>query len=119
MITRRSYAVEPWTVRETDLGLDVPAQSESAFALSNGHIGRRGNLGEGEPPRLPGAYLNGVHELRPLPYAEAGYGYPEPGQTVIDVTNGKVARRPARPTPTGPPGSRTAPGPQAQLTLSD
>ena len=52
------------------------AQSESVFALSNGHIGLRGNLDEGEPHGLPGTYLNGFYEQRPLPYAEAGYGYP-------------------------------------------
>ncbi|MER5296864.1 glycosyl hydrolase family 65 protein [Streptomyces pharetrae] len=92
MIAQRAYAVEPWTVRETDLNLDVLAQSESVFALSNGHVGWRGNLDEGEPHGLPGSYLNGVHELHPLPYAEAGYGYPESGQTVINVTNGKVLR---------------------------
>ncbi|AIS01984.1 glycoside hydrolase family 65 protein [Streptomyces glaucescens] len=92
MIAQRAYAVEPWTVRETDLNLDVLAQSESVFALSNGHVGWRGNLDEGEPHGLPGSYLNGVYELHPLPYAEAGYGYPESGQTVINVTNGKVLR---------------------------
>ncbi|WP_030323313.1 glycoside hydrolase family 65 protein [Streptomyces sp. NRRL B-3229] len=92
MITHRSYTVEPWAVRETSLNLDVLAQSESVFALSNGHVGWRGNLDEGEPHGLPGSYLNGVHELHPLPYAEAGYGYPESGQTVIDVTNGKILR---------------------------
>ncbi|MFJ3334773.1 glycoside hydrolase family 65 protein [Streptomyces sp. NPDC086766] len=92
MITHRSYAVEPWTVRETELSLDVLAQSESVFALSNGHVGWRGNLDEGEPHGLPGSYLNGVHEVHPLPYAEAGYGYPESGQTVINVTNGKILR---------------------------
>ncbi|MEU6807866.1 glycosyl hydrolase family 65 protein [Streptomyces sp. NPDC046831] len=92
MITQRSYAVEPWTVRETELNLDVLAQSESVFALSNGHVGWRGNLDEGEPHGLPGTYLNGVHEVHPLPYAEAGYGYPESGQTVINVTNGKILR---------------------------
>ncbi|MEU0072760.1 glycosyl hydrolase family 65 protein [Streptomyces sp. NPDC006332] len=92
MISNRSYTVEPWAVRETDLNLDVLAQSESVFALSNGHVGWRGNLDEGEPHGLPGSYLNGVHELHPLPYAEAGYGYPESGQTVINVTNGKVLR---------------------------
>ncbi|MGW2958588.1 glycoside hydrolase family 65 protein [Streptomyces sp. NPDC001220] len=92
MITHRSYAVEPWTVRETALNLDVLAQSESVFALSNGHVGWRGNLDEGEPHGLPGSYLNGVHEVHPLPYAEAGYGYPESGQTVINVTNGKILR---------------------------
>ena len=30
--------------------------------------------------------------MRPLPYAEAAYGYPEAGQTVINVTNGKLIR---------------------------
>ncbi|ALV31607.1 glycosyl hydrolase family 65 protein [Streptomyces sp. CdTB01] len=92
MISDRSYTVEPWCVRETALNLDVLAQSESVFALSNGHVGWRGNLDEGEPHGLPGSYLGGVHELHPLPYAEAGYGYPESGQTVINVTNGKVLR---------------------------
>jgi alpha,alpha-trehalose phosphorylase len=92
MITHRAYACEPWKLRETGLNLDVLPQSESVFALSNGHVGWRGNLDEGEPHGLPGSYLNGVHELHPLPYAEAGYGYPESGQTVINVTNGKVIR---------------------------
>ncbi|WP_077797225.1 glycoside hydrolase family 65 protein [Streptomyces sp. JHA26] len=92
MITNRAYTVEPWSVRETELNLDLLAQSESVFALSNGHVGWRGNLDEGEPHGLPGSYLNGVYELHPLPYAEAGYGYPESGQTVINVTNGKLLR---------------------------
>jgi alpha,alpha-trehalose phosphorylase len=76
----------------TALHLDVLAQSESVFALSNGHVGWRGNLDEGEPHGLPGSYLGGFYELRPLPYAEAGYGYPESGQTLINVTNGKLIR---------------------------
>jgi alpha,alpha-trehalose phosphorylase len=92
VISQAAYAVEPWCVRESDLRLDLLSQSESVFALSNGHIGLRGNLDEGEPHALPGSYLNGVYELRPLPYAEAGYGYPEAGQTVINVTNGKLVR---------------------------
>ncbi|UNO42948.1 glycosyl hydrolase family 65 protein [Streptomyces sp. MST-110588] len=92
MITHSSYACEPWALRESELHLDVLPQSESVFALSNGHVGWRGNLDEGEPHGLPGTYLNGVHELHPLPYAEAGYGYPESGQTVINVTNGKLIR---------------------------
>ena len=35
---------------------------------------------------------NSFYEIRPLPYAEAGYGYPEDGQTIVDVTNGKIMR---------------------------
>jgi alpha,alpha-trehalose phosphorylase len=92
MIEAGSFRTEPWLVREAVLDLDVLAQSESIFALANGHLGLRGNLDEGEPYGLPGTYLNGVYELRPLPYAEAGYGYPESGQAVINVTNGKVLR---------------------------
>nr|WP_084265653.1 glycosyl hydrolase family 65 protein [Actinomadura macra] len=72
--------------------MDRLAQSESVFALSNGHLGIRGNLDEGEPHGLPGTYLNSFYEQRPLPQAEVAYGYPESGQTVINVTNGKVIR---------------------------
>jgi alpha,alpha-trehalose phosphorylase len=86
------YTVEPWGIRETHLDLDQLAQSESVFALSNGHIGIRGTLDEGEPYGLPGTYLNAFWEARPLPYAEAGYGYPEAGETVVNMTNGKVIR---------------------------
>src|ERR1700751_1827504 len=68
------------------------ARHESIFALANGHIGLRANLDEGEPHALPGTYLNSVFELHPLPYAEAGYGYPPSGQSVINVTNGKLIR---------------------------
>jgi len=92
VISHPCYLVEPWCLRETELNLDVLAQSESLFALGNGHIGWRGNLDEGEPHALPGSYLNGVYETRPLPYAEAGYGYPEAGETVINVTNAKLIR---------------------------
>src|SRR5689334_15116136 len=92
MITDESFPVDPWHLRETHLDLNLLAQSESLFALSNGHIGLRGNLDEGEPYALPGTYLNSFYEVRPLPYAEAGYGYPEDGQTIVDVTNGKIIR---------------------------
>jgi alpha,alpha-trehalose phosphorylase len=92
VIEHPAYPVEPWTIRETELHLDTLAQAESVFALSNGHVGLRGNLDEGEPFGLPGTYLNGFYEVRPLPYAEAGYGYPEDGQTVVNVTDGKIIR---------------------------
>jgi alpha,alpha-trehalose phosphorylase len=92
MSARPQFAVEPWSVRESTVDLDVLAQTESVFALSNGHIGLRGNLDEGEPYGLPGTYLNSFYELRPLPHAEAAYGYPESGQTIVNVTNGKIVR---------------------------
>jgi alpha,alpha-trehalose phosphorylase len=92
VIQHPAFAVEAWALRETELHLDVLAQSGSLFALGNGHIGLRANLDEGEPKGLPGTYLNGFYEARPLPYAEAGYGYPEAGQTLVNVTNGTIIR---------------------------
>ena len=88
----RIFTVEPWSVTESELHLDALASSESVFALSNGHMGLRGNLDEGDPHGVPGTYLNSVYASRPLPYSERGYGYPESGQTVINVTNGKIFR---------------------------
>ena len=92
MIKQTMYGTEPWRLVEKELDLDLLAQTESIFALSNGHIGLRGNLDEGDPHGLPGTYLNSMYEVRPLPYAEAGYGFPDSGQTVINVTNGKIIR---------------------------
>src|SRR5246127_2644586 len=92
MISNAPYGVEPWALTESSLDLELMAQSESVFALSNGHIGLRGNLDEGDPHGLPGTYLNSLYEDRPLPYAEAGYGFPDTGQTIINVTNGKIIR---------------------------
>ena len=69
------------------------AQTESIFALSNGHIGWRANLDEGEPhvtARAPTS--TPFYEEVPLPYAETAYGYPEAGQTIVNVTNGKIIR---------------------------
>jgi alpha,alpha-trehalose phosphorylase len=92
VIGHPAFSVDPWSICETELDLDVLDQAGSVFALANGHIGLRGNLDEGEPPGLPGTYLNGFYEQHALPYAEAGYGYPEAGQTVVNVTNGKTIR---------------------------
>jgi len=92
MIGEDVFGVDPWTIPERGLHLHLLAHTESIFALSNGHVGLRGNLDEGEPSGRPGSYLNGFYETRPLPHAEAGYGYPESGETMINITNGKVMR---------------------------
>ncbi len=92
MITDKGFACEPWAVRELGLDLDLLGQTESIFALSNGHIGWRANLDEGEPHVLLGSYLNAFYEEIPLPYAETAYGYPEAGQTIVNVTDGKIIR---------------------------
>ncbi|MFC7572376.1 hypothetical protein ACFQX8_08025 [Klenkia terrae] len=89
---RAHFPIEAWALTETGIDHDSLAVNESVFALANGHIGMRGTLEEGEPSVVPGTYLNGFFEERPLPYAEAGYGFPEEGQTVVNVTDGKLIR---------------------------
>jgi alpha,alpha-trehalose phosphorylase len=92
MIGEDVFGVDPWSVPEHELNLDKLAHTESVFALSNGHVGLRGNLDEGEPAGRSGTYLNGFYESRPLPYAETAYGNPESGETMINVTDGKILR---------------------------
>jgi alpha,alpha-trehalose phosphorylase len=91
-VTTGGYEIAPWELRWTGLDVEALQRTESTFALSNGHIGIRGTLEEGEPRGLPGTYLNGFYEQHALPYAEAGYGYPEAGQTIVNVTDGKIIR---------------------------
>jgi alpha,alpha-trehalose phosphorylase len=74
VIQHPAFLVDPWALREVELDLERLAQAEPVFALANGHIRLRGNLDEGEPYGLLGTYLAGFYEVRPLPYAEAGYG---------------------------------------------
>ncbi|WP_236791599.1 glycoside hydrolase family 65 protein [Amycolatopsis sp. GM8] len=88
----RGYETAPWQLCWRGLAVDQLQRTESTFALGNGHIGVRGTLEEGEPRGLPGTYLNGFYEEHELPYAEGGYGYPEAGQTVVNVTDGKIIR---------------------------
>ena len=93
MIVHRGFRVEPWALHETALNLDVLAQTESLFALSNGFIGVRGNLDEGEPHGIPGTYLNGV--LRAAPAAvgrEPSSARRSRARRSINVTNGKLIR---------------------------
>ncbi len=86
------FHVEPWHLRTARLDPSDLAATESLFALSNGHVGLRGSLDEGEPRVSAGTYVAGFFEERPLPHAEAGYGFPESGQTLVDVTDGKLIR---------------------------
>jgi alpha,alpha-trehalose phosphorylase len=92
VIPHPSFRVEPWALHEVRLDLALLAQGESLFAVSNGHVGVRGNLDEGEPHGLPGTYLNGYHELYAVPYAELEFGSPGSSQALVNVTNGKLIR---------------------------
>jgi alpha,alpha-trehalose phosphorylase len=86
------YDIHPWRLTVRGLQLAQLARTESLFSLANGHIGLRGSLDEGEPRAVPGTYINGFFEERPVPQAEAGYGFTESGQSVVNVTDGKIIR---------------------------
>lgn len=84
--------VDPWAHREADWPGATPAQVESLLALSNGYLGIRGTLDEGEPAEVPGTYLNGFYEERPIAYNERGYGDPALDQVIVSVTDGTRVR---------------------------
>ncbi|MGV9827636.1 glycoside hydrolase family 65 protein [Gordonia sp. NPDC003429] len=88
----QGFEVDPWELRWHGVEGDGLPCNETLFALSNGYLGLRANLEEGEPIGEPGTYLNGVYELRELPHAEVAFGYPESSQTIINVTDGKIIR---------------------------
>lgn len=67
MIDHPSFSTEQRAIRETDLDLDVLAQTEALFALGNGHLGLRGNLDEGEPRGL-------MARRRATPSPRVGHG---------------------------------------------
>src|SRR5438552_16064284 len=86
---------EPWVVRETKVDLAQLGRSESIFALSNGHIGWRANLDEGDPHATSASYLNAVSEAAPPPTTEVAFGSPEAVQATGNATNAKITRLPA------------------------
>ncbi|MEV4712329.1 glycosyl hydrolase family 65 protein [Micromonospora sp. NPDC049374] len=83
---------ERWRIRRIRDDLDRLGETESVFALSNGWLGWRGTLDEGEPVDMPGSYLNGLHERRELTYPEDGYAFPQLSDTVISPPNATLVR---------------------------
>lgn len=90
--TRPRFDIDEWSIGADGIDVENLAHEESVFGLSNGHVGWRGNLDEGDPRGVAGSYLNGLFEEHPMPYAEEGYGYPECGQSVINAANGQLIR---------------------------
>lgn len=83
---------DPWAHREPGWAADQAAVSESLLALSNGYLGVRGTLDEGQPSAAPGTYLNGFYETVPIPYADRGFGDPEQNQVLVPVADGTGIR---------------------------
>jgi len=84
--------VDQWCHRQIGWSELFAAQDESLLALSNGYLGLRGTLDEGEPNAAVGTYLNGFYETRPIQYADPGYGDPSTDQVLVNVTDGTRIR---------------------------
>ena len=80
MIRQDTFTVEPWNLTGDPPGPGQAGADRIGVRPLERSPGLRANLDEGEPYGLPGTYLNGFYEVRPLPYAEPGYGYPEQGR---------------------------------------
>lgn len=61
---------------------------ETLFSTANGYLGIRGNLEEGVPKdyqSIRGSYINGVYGLVDITYGENCYGFPQTGETIINL----------------------------------
>ena len=92
MIERRGFTVEPWACAKPSSTWTCSRRPSRCSRCPTATSGCAATWTRASRTGCPARYLNGFYELRPLPYAEAGYGYPESGQTVINVTNGKLIR---------------------------
>lgn len=81
-----------WTLEEKDFDPELIPGNETIFALSNGYIGCRGDLEEGENNFHAGTYLNGFYEMRPIQYGEWGYGFAKFHQTIQNTANPKLIK---------------------------
>lgn len=67
-------------------------RDESLFATANGYIGVRGNFEEGYKKDFEtkkGTYLNGFFDTHIINYSESAYGFPEIGETIVNVLDGQ------------------------------
>src|SRR5215467_7113104 len=88
----RDFPADEWNVIETGFRLKFLAQMETMLALGNGYLGMRGCPEEGGPNAENGTLINGFYETRPIVYGEEAYGFAKTGQTICNVTDGKIIK---------------------------
>ena len=84
------YPDDPWVLLEDQFAPDFLYLTETIFALTNGRVGVRGSLDEGDPHHIIGTYINGFHETWPITHAESAYGLAEVGQTMVTIPDGTL-----------------------------
>ena len=91
--TPADFGSDPWIIEIRGTDSEQAGFHETILALSNGHLGSRGSLEQGDPRHQPGVLVNGFHETWSIDYPEAAYGYAKTGQTILyapDTTGLKV-----------------------------
>jgi alpha,alpha-trehalose phosphorylase len=88
----RDYPADEWNVIEKAFRPEFLAQLETMLALGNGYLGMRGGPEEGGPNAENGTFINGFYETRPIIYGEEAYGFAKTGQTICNVTDGKIIK---------------------------
>jgi alpha,alpha-trehalose phosphorylase len=84
------YPHDPWVLAEEAFSPRFTYLTETIFSLSNGHLGIRGTLDEGEPAHAHGTFINGFHETWQIIHPENAYGYAKVGQTIVNVPDATV-----------------------------
>lgn len=90
------YPYSEWEIVEEDFSIENNYRNETMFFTGNGYLGLRGNFEEGlgalKEMGLDGTYINGFYDTEVIKYGEIAYGFPEKGQTMLNVTNCKIIR---------------------------
>jgi alpha,alpha-trehalose phosphorylase len=86
------YPADEWNVIEKAFRPEFMAQSETMLALGNGYLGMRGCPEEGGPNAENATLINGFYETWPIVYGEEAYGFAKTGQTICNVTDGKIIK---------------------------
>ncbi len=85
----------PYILSEQQFDPAASKKNETLFTLANGYIGFRGNFEEQIPEKTistEGTYLNGFYESEKILYGESAYAFPDHGQTLLNVINGKIIK---------------------------
>ena len=86
------YPADEWNVIEKRFHPEFLAQLETMMALGNGYLGMRGCPEEGGPSAENSTLINGFYETHPIVYGEEAYGFAKTGQTICNVTDGKIIK---------------------------
>ena len=87
---RDLFPIDPWRLEinrfDRRLASELVGPGETAFALSNGYLGMRGNHEEIARSAKPVRISTASTQHRPIVYGEHAYGFPKAGQTMPQLS---------------------------------